>query len=347
MRAQVIYWQDEEHLLSDGGGIRVRAWVDALRRLDFEVAVLGIHPGPPAPPSAGSITRSLKRWALPMPLERGLPLGWQSDVDITVVCALATFRSAMSQLLPAGGRVILDWMDLWSDFGVSVARESAAPSPLGLFQSRLWAKRELRYSGRASANTYAGFADFAKHASTAISPTWLPTPRDQQFEYRMNNSELRTLGILGNFGYQPNVLSLERFLKGNAASLRNADMRLQVAGFGSDGLSAIEAQYSDIVDLVGPVAELRTFYQDIDAAIVPIEHGGGIKVKAVEALVNGVPVFATPHVRAGFPNEFHRLLPDLRITPGQKVPLPPTDLELAQRIFSTDAFADSVNRVVA
>jgi hypothetical protein len=78
--------------------------------------------------------------------------------------------------------------------------------------------------------------------------------------------------------------------------------------------------------------------------VVPIHHGGGIKVKAVEALSFGLPVFGTEHVRSGLsPDMGSLILPLERL----KHPL---ELEVSavggqsefRKRFSQDTFTESV-----
>jgi hypothetical protein len=49
------------------------------------------------------------------------------------------------------------------------------------------------------------------------------------------------------------------------------------------------------------VPSVDSFYQRVDAVLAPIERGGGMKVKVVEAMMHGVPVIATEHARVGLP----------------------------------------------
>jgi len=57
-------------------------------------------------------------------------------------------------------------------------------------------------------------------------------------------------------------------------------------------------QSSESVDLVGPV-DLDEFYSSIDIAVNPVQWGGGLKIKTVEALSYGVPIVCSPEGAVG------------------------------------------------
>ena len=45
----------------------------------------------------------------------------------------------------------------------------------------------------------------------------------------------------------------------------------------------------------------RTFSESLEVLATPIERGGGMKVKVVEAMMHGIPVVATQHAMDGLP----------------------------------------------
>jgi glycosyltransferase involved in cell wall biosynthesis len=89
------------------------------------------------------------------------------------------------------------------------------------------------------------------------------------------------------------------------------------------------------------------FYRQIDAAIVPIAHGGGIKTKAVEAMAHGVPVFGTPHVASGFSPEWTRYIGEIEQLLEFDTQFPPVPLRSRfDEQFSQSAFELAVKETL-
>lgn len=336
--AAVVYWFDEAGTIRDGGGIRAFAWRDALQSLGFDVNFVGLLPAPSEGGSAKGRLSSLKRSVLPLPFERKLPEF--EPANLTVLTVPGVFRAGTRQL--RGRTVILDWMDLWSDFA-----SSAGDGPLakagGYYQSGVWRKRERVIPGSATYNTYAGHNDYLQQSGRSqAASSWLPTPQPLRTPRDVQRHPTR-LGFIGNMNYAPNEIDLRAFLAENAARLTAAGYKIVVAGFGSEKVSS----WGFPVEVVGPVADPASFYEKIDAAIVPVSSGSGIKAKAVEALSFGVPVLGTYHVRNGFAHEFSPYILDIGMlldSRPDELPVIPRGL-YADRL-SPDAFTRHVDMIV-
>ncbi|MFC4621198.1 glycosyltransferase [Comamonas nitrativorans] len=59
--------------------------------------------------------------------------------------------------------------------------------------------------------------------------------------------------------------------------------------------------------LLGPLETLDQFYDMMDVIVIPLEFGTGLKIKAVEALANGLPIVSTSHGSIGLGSK-HPLL---------------------------------------
>lgn len=192
-----------------------------------------------------------------------------------------------------------------------------------------------------AANTFAGYNDYVKLSGQRTSPSaWLPTPVAWPASPIPRRAEpVRKVGFLGNMNYPPNAMSLRKFIADHSENLKRLDMELVVAGYGSE----IVETWTNQATVVGPVDEVSEFYSSVDAVIVPIDHGGGIKVKAVEAMVHGVPVYGTKHVREGFDSSFWPYIGDLHALLNGTVTdvdtAPPASLEAR---FSEDSFRAGV-----
>jgi hypothetical protein len=335
-KASIVYWYDDAKIRSDGGGQRIRAWKQALGTLGFQCEVIGLWTIGGGV-SKGAWLSATKRALLPMPFTRSMPSA-AVHADVVVATVPAVFEDAL-QRVPQD-RLILDWMDLWSVNARNLGDAEWISRPGGRAQSHLWARREPRLVGRAQSNVFAGYADFeqmleASHGRAA----WVPNPVRARTSAR-KTGPIRKIGFIGNLDYPPNQISLRQFLTEYIRHLQENQIELLVAGYGSEKV----ASWGFPISVLGPVESVEGFYRQIDAAVVPIHHGGGIKVKAVEALSFSLPVFGTEHVRSG-------LSPDMRslILPLERLKHP-LELEVSsiggqsefQKRFSQDAFTESV-----
>nr|WP_269450070.1 glycosyltransferase family 4 protein [Arthrobacter sp. U41] len=190
-----------------------------------------------------------------------------------------------------------------------MAQSSRSLRPGGLAQSLWWRRLESRLPVKAAGNAFAGHQDFLSLSrSRRVPSAWLPTPVEWPESIVPRPSKRpRRIGFLGNMNYPPNVMSLKQFLSTYADRLGLMGMELVVAGYGSEVVKSWTSQ----VTVLGAVGDVAAFYSAVDAVIVPINHGGGIKVKALEAMVYGVPIYGTEHVRSGFDPSFWKYIGDV------------------------------------
>jgi glycosyltransferase involved in cell wall biosynthesis len=334
--ATVIYWYDEEHMPNDGGGQRALAWNRALTELGYQTGIQAIHPGPIVGGQPSNVRR-VKRLLAPMPKSRTISA---PSTDLVVATVPGVFASLMGDS-SVRDRVIFDWMDRWSTNSRTMGRSSLLSLAGGELQGAIWSARERRLSRAAIVNTFAGYADLSALGHDA--DVWLPNPvAGPKTSIERRRSPV-TLGFIGNLNYQPNELSLRWFLKRYDTRLREAGLTMLVAGYGSERVR----QWGFDVTVLGVVDDLTSFYESIDIAVVPIRHGGGIKVKALEALAFGVPVIGTAHVREGFPPDLGvRAIVDIDDFLEFPRPLDPLDPTEAAREFSAATFNSRVAEVV-
>lgn len=106
-----------------------------------------------------------------------------------------------------------------------------------------------------------------------------------------------TVGLIGS----NNIINLENY-KRLVAALDEArqklsdDFRLIVAGTMSNYLPE---PVPDYVQTMGRIQDVASFYCKVNVALIPLEFGSGLKIKAVEALSYGVPIMATAHAFTG------------------------------------------------
>jgi len=131
----------------------------------------------------------------------------------------------------------------------------------------------------------------------------LPVPvADEFFAYARPAAPACRIGFLGTFLADFNRDAVE-FLLGDIwprVAARMAQAELVIAGNGDRGPLERRARAAG-ARWLGLVADLRDFYETIDALVVPLRFGAGVRIRILEALAAGVPVIATPVAAAGLP----------------------------------------------
>ncbi|MGU3293319.1 glycosyltransferase family 4 protein [Williamsia sp. M5A3_1d] len=99
--------------------------------------------------------------------------------------------------------------------------------------------------------------------------------------------------FIGSMDYRPNVEAAREIITHCKAWNSDLGVRFAIVGrraaleLGNTGLhDAVLKIHSDVPDV-------REFYENADFVLLPIRSGGGVRVKALEALAFGIPVVAT------------------------------------------------------
>lgn len=350
-----------------GGTLRTRGFVRAFTELGHDVVCVFPSKAAAVVPDVGrsrpaqgepigtrpllESLRRVKRVAMPMPTVTGARSRAVAETlaaeapDILVVSTLA---QAMYADALTGTRLWLDMSDLWSEF----ARREAGTRPVGarqvaLVQRRQIVRTEIRYADRAAAVTTAGYSDaMTLGARTGTAVHWLPTPLEVQ-PVPLPEPHPKRAGFIANFAFSPNV-DAWRVLTGRwLPRLREVGWEVVVAGLRSGELPALPG-----VTALGPVNDVKQFYEQVSATLAPIRLGGGMKVKIAESLLAGRPVIASQFAVDGFPPAVQALThvvdldePDLSVLAGG---LPAIDVhDEALSVFGTDSFRDRVGRLLA
>lgn len=339
-KANVVYWYGLSGMPRDGGGLRALAWHDALIELGFDSSIVALRREDDLAVTTSPL-RSVKRALLPMPFTSRLP---QMEVaDVNIVTVPSVFAAAAASL--PRKTLVFDWMDLWSVNARTVGGSSWLSRPGGTIQSKLWSRREKYLVRQAAMNTFAGYEDsLSSAANSSASAFWIPTPIEAMpVSQRESSSARLRVGFIGNFAYPPNVASLRSFFMRYGKAFDKIGIEVVVAGFGSE----IVRSWNVSAAVLGQVDSLRDFYSGIDASIVPIVHGGGIKAKAVESMAYGVPVFGTNHVRSGFSPKWATYIGDIDelLAPNPRFP-PVPDADMVGLQFSQTAFKNAVGQML-
>lgn len=123
---------------------------------------------------------------------------------------------------------------------------------------------------------------------------------------------LANFGFLGSANWQPNKQAIHYLQKELFPAIQSeiTTATLTIAGFGTDKIEAFHPS----VEILGAVDKIEEFYQKTAIVLVPLTSGSGLKIKVVEAIVQGKVVIGSPIAFEGL--EF---LPNLRIaqTPAE------------------------------
>jgi glycosyltransferase involved in cell wall biosynthesis len=128
----------------------------------------------------------------------------------------------------------------------------------------------------------------APHAEVVVVPLSL----DPGHYVRAPLSGPPTAVFIGTAAWRPTRTALRRLVTRVWPRVREElpDARLKVAGRGTDGIGL---QASEGVEILGEIESAARFFEAASMLLYPLERGGGMKVKVLEALASGVPVVTT------------------------------------------------------
>jgi glycosyltransferase involved in cell wall biosynthesis len=112
----------------------------------------------------------------------------------------------------------------------------------------------------------------------------------------------QTLVTVGHWGWQPNVVGVDHFLRACWPHIRHTcpAARYKLVGTGmSDALRRSWGRI-DGIDIIGHVDNIADAYADGAFVVAPIYDGGGTNVKVLEALAYRRPVVCTRHAQRGY-----------------------------------------------
>lgn len=141
------------------------------------------------------------------------------------------------------------------------------------------------YSDESIEQAYLTWAQ-KKHSDNALKSS---IPADS-----MPSTERYRLLFVGSMDYHANVDAVEKFVKESwqAIFAQNPQITFTVVGRNPSPEILALANIPGI-EITGTVEDVRPFYREAFAAIVPLRIGGGSRLKILEAMAAGVPVIST------------------------------------------------------
>jgi glycosyltransferase involved in cell wall biosynthesis len=118
-----------------------------------------------------------------------------------------------------------------------------------------------------------------------------PVPSPPELRGRSNK-----ILYAGDFGYPPNAAAAERILSRllPASRQRLGDVTVCFAGTNPTPAMLEHASRDPQVIVTGLVPDMRPYLKNSDCMLVPLELGGGTRLKILEAFAAGCPVVSTP-----------------------------------------------------
>jgi sugar transferase (PEP-CTERM/EpsH1 system associated) len=109
------------------------------------------------------------------------------------------------------------------------------------------------------------------------------------------NRPAQKIIFVGLMDYYPNVEAAISFTRSVWPHIRARFPHLSFSIVGANPVpSVVELANLEGVTVTGTVPDVRPYYRDAMAAVVPLRTGGGTRLKILEAMAAGVPVISTP-----------------------------------------------------
>ncbi len=106
--------------------------------------------------------------------------------------------------------------------------------------------------------------------------------------------ERKRIVFVGTMAYHANVEAAVWFVREAWPEIRTEHPEWRLSLVGANPAPAVLALASEPgVEVTGTVDDVRPYYREAAAAIVPLKTGGGTRLKILEAFAAGVPVVST------------------------------------------------------
>ena len=146
----------------------------------------------------------------------------------------------------------------------------------------------------------------------------------------------RRIVFVGSMDYHANVHGVLNFADNVWPRVRDRQPNLVFTIVGRDPTAEVR-KLSSIpgVEVTGTVDDVRPYYRDAVAAIVPLNVGGGSRLKILEAMASGVPVVSTTLGAEG-----------LDVRDGENILIVDTNEKLADAIIKVIVDAEQRNHLI-
>jgi glycosyltransferase involved in cell wall biosynthesis len=215
---------------------------------------------------------------------------WQAIVLIQ------TSLAPWLEFLPDVGAKVIYFHDVRSNY---LAR---SPDPLVAKTARQVRQQELLVCARAEAAGFVSALDLDRAERTlALPATRLVAPIPVDLDYftprpdSWRKDPRKIVLFTGHLRHPPNVDAVLYFLQSVWPLVRKAlpEAVFVIAGRSPDPKLELAAAASANTELHADVPDIRPYFWNADAYVVPMRYGGGVRQKIFEAWAMGVPVVST------------------------------------------------------
>ena len=148
-------------------------------------------------------------------------------------------------------------------------------------------------------------------------------------------TDRRRLVFVGSMDYHANVEAICSFARDVWPALRERFPEWRLTLVGSNPAPAVQALRAEKnVEVTGTVPDVRPYYHEAFASLVPLRTGGGTRLKILEAMAAGVPVVSTSLGAEG-----------LSVSPGENILIADSDDLWLPLLASLSSDADKWNRI--
>lgn len=233
---------------------------------------------------------------------------WTSDQDYTAIHIMRLYLAPLAEMWCGGDRSArpLLTLDCDEDEAVTHAGLAACHERLGRSDGVKWLRAEAKAYRRLGDETlelfdrlfFSASGDAAAHARGVHLPNTSVMPG----RFRRAKPDCRcNILFLGTMSYAPNEEAVLWFARHVWPRLsRHCTRMARCMLVGPEPTDAIrQLGRGPDFEVMGPIDEVADAYAEADIAVIPIRHGGGTRIKAIEAAAHRVPMVATPFGAGG------------------------------------------------
>jgi glycosyltransferase involved in cell wall biosynthesis len=249
---------------------------------------------------------------------------------------LPVLRSARNHPL-----VVCDWHNVESDLLLQYAEHERSVARRGYARrtARLMSKAEVRALNEFDAHIAVSEVDAKRLRSINSTARIFVIENGVDAEHYAGaaSTTKNRIVFVASMDYHANIEGATSFVRNVWPMIQQEHTDLRFTIVGRNPPPAV-TELSSIagVEVTGSVADVRPYYREALAAVVPLKVGGGSRLKILEAMAAGVPLISTTLGAEG-----------LQVTDGENILIADSPFELTNGIFKVINGAELRARLIA